>query len=118
MLRFVFSFILLAFVFVGCNKKNTTPAPQAADSSGFTFNALKADKQEIEQGEVTNVIAEVNGNVSYAWTVSSGNIFGNGRQVLFGAGTCCSGEHTITCTVTDAAKKSESRSIILKVREP
>lgn len=79
------------------------------------FQGLRADHDSIAKGNVTNVHAQVSGDVSYSWSASAGDIFNSGNTILFGASTCCTGNHTITCKVTDKNNNSESKSVVVEV---
>ena len=110
-------FILFAFVAViySCQKA-TTPASNDT-AKQFTYSSLTTDHDTIKQGNVTNIRANVSGTASsYAWSVNSGDIFGSGNIVLFGAATCCTGNHTITCKVSDSRSNSESKTVIVYVK--
>lgn len=106
--------VIILFIFANCKKEEKT-----ADSSAklFTFNSLKADQNSIKQGDVTNISAEVTGDVTFEWSATSGDVFGSGKVVLFGASTCCVGNHDITCTVKDKNNNSESKTVSVIVTE-
>jgi hypothetical protein len=108
----IISFFL--FSFLSCKKKNKVTSDDGAKL--FTFTSLKADKDTVRQGEVTNIHAQISGQGSYAWVASAGDIFGSGATVLFGASTCCIGNHTITCTVKDDHNNSETKSVVVFVK--
>jgi hypothetical protein len=112
MKRIAIFLLMLSIAFFSCKKKKATPP---SDEKQFVFNSLKSDVSTLKQGDVTNIKADVTGSVTYAWACSSGDIFGNGNVILFGAGSCCTGGHTITCTVTDEHKNSESKSVEINV---
>jgi hypothetical protein len=108
------NFIIISIFFsliISCKKKDKTPTNEKT----FTFNSLKVDHDSIAKGNVTNITAIVTGNVTYAWAASAGDIFNSGKTILFGASTCCTGNHTITCTIKDQSNNSESKSIVVKV---
>jgi hypothetical protein len=69
----------------------------------------------MKQGDVTNVKANVTGSVTYKWSSNAGDLFGSGATVLFGAGSCCTGGHTITCTVSDTHGNAESKTVCVNV---
>lgn len=110
----IISLILIFSISVSCKKK----APTISTEKTFTYNGIKADHDSIAQGNVTNITASVTGDVTYAWAASAGDIFSSGKTILFGASTCCTGNHTITCTVKDKNNNSESKSVIVKVYKP
>jgi hypothetical protein len=107
-LTIAISFILI----LSCKKKE----PEKSGEKLFTYNSLTSDKDTLKQGNVTNIRANVTGSdVTYIWECSSGDIFGSGSVILFGAGTCCMGNHTITCTVKDKNSNTESKSDLVLV---
>lgn len=101
----------LSAMVYACKKKNGNPSGTKA----FTFHGIKVDHDTIAKGNVTNVHADVAGSVTYAWSASAGDIFNSGSTVLFGASTCCTGSHTVTCKVTDSNNNSESKSVVIQV---
>ncbi|MBI3519873.1 MAG: hypothetical protein HY062_11015 [Bacteroidetes bacterium] len=113
MKNLVIIFILIISVFfVSCKKKEQ----KTSNDKVYTFNSLKVDHDSIAQGNVTNITADVSGDaVTYSWSASAGDIFNSGKTILFGASTCCTGNHTITCTVKDKGDHSESKSVVVKV---
>ena len=76
--------VLILFTFADCKKKEE---PTETSAKSFTFNSLKADQSSIKQGEVTNISADVTGDVTFEWSATSGDVFGSGKVVLFGAST-------------------------------
>ena len=106
--------ILIALFFIySCKKK---PKSSTVDSAKlYTFISLKADRDSIQKGNVTNIKADFSGSGTCSWAASAGDIFGSGNIILFGASSCCSGNHTITCTLADSNKNTESKSIVIKV---
>ena len=105
--------LLISVFFISCKKKDKK---SANTEKTYSFDNLKVDHDSIAQGNVTNITANVSGSsVTYAWSASAGDIFNSGKTVLFGASTCCTGNHTITCTVKDANENTESKSVIVKV---
>ena len=109
--------LILIFVFglftFACKKENSKPSNDGAKL--FTFNQLKADEDSLKQGDVTSIRAKIAGEGSFAWSCTSGDIFGTGNTVLFGAGSCCAGNHEIICTVKDKNNNSEAKSIFIYV---
>jgi hypothetical protein len=104
--------LFISFMTYGCKKEKNEPAPTAKT---FTYVSLVADSYEIKQGNVTRITATVNGEVNYVWTCSSGDLFGSGNSILFGAGSCCTGDHKITCEVADTNGNKESKSVNVMV---
>ncbi|MBA3664612.1 MAG: hypothetical protein H0W61_10435 [Bacteroidetes bacterium] len=97
---------------LSCKKKDTKKPSTAPE---FTYTSLTTDASVLKQGDVTNIKATVNGSVSYAWSITAGSLFGNGSSVVFAAGSCCTGNHTVTCTVTDSNNNSESKAVVINV---
>jgi hypothetical protein len=105
--------VLTSIFFISCKKKDTK---SNSSEKTFTFDNIKVDHDSIAQGNVTNITANISGGtVTYAWSASAGDIFNSGKTILFGASTCCTGNHTITCTVKDSNNNSESKSVVVKV---
>lgn len=111
MKNLIISALLISSIFISCKKKEQTQSSEKV----YTFNSLKADHDSIAKGNVTNITATISGDVTYAWSASAGDIFNSGKTILFGASTCCTGNHTITCTVKDKSNNSESKSVVVKV---
>jgi hypothetical protein len=107
----LFSLILVT-VFFSCKKKDTNSGAKL-----FTFNGITADHDTILKGNVTNIKANVSGPVTYSWAASAGDIFGSGATITFGASTCCTGKHTITCTAIDANNNKDSKAITIQVNQ-
>jgi hypothetical protein len=112
MKNLLFVFALVAIFFYSCKKSSTSSSERL-----FTFNSLKADYDSILQGNVTNIRANITGTGNYSWVASAGDVFGSGAVVLFGASTCCVGNHTITCTVTDRNGNSDKKSVVVWVHK-
>ncbi len=106
-------FLLFSIAFFSCKKKES----KKSGDKLFTFNSLSSNTDSLKQGNVTNIIATVSGSVTYSWSVTAGDVFGNGNNVLFGASTCCVGNHVITCTVKDANDNTESKSVNVFVKQ-
>lgn len=111
------SFLLLVYImltpfFHSC-KKESKNNPQ--NTKTFTYNSLVSEQYEIKQGNVTRVTANVTGEVTYKWTCSSGELFGSGNSILFGAGSCCTGDHKVACEVSDKSGNKESKEVNIKV---
>ena len=104
--------LFVSTVFFFACKKSTT----SSDTSKlFTYNGLSTDHDSIAKGNVTNIRANVSGTATYAWSANAGDIFGSGGVILFGASTCCVGNHTITCKVSDTHNNTETKTVIVKV---
>ena len=104
--------VVLCLIY-SCKKK--TKSSNSDSPKLYTFNSLKADRDTIQKGNVTNIKADFSGSGICSWGASAGDIFGSGNIILFGASSCCSGNHTITCTLTDSNKNTESKAIVIKV---
>jgi hypothetical protein len=101
-------------IFLLACKKETNKEP--VSTKQFTFVSLVADAYEIKQGNVTRITANVNGEVTYHWTCSSGDLFGSGNSILFGAGSCCTGDHQVNCEVKDKNNNKETKSVNVFVK--
>jgi hypothetical protein len=105
--------IIVSIGFTCCKKKTDNPDNTV---KAYTFDNLKVDHDSIAQGNVTNITANVSGDaVTFSWSASAGDIFNSGKTILFGASTCCTGNHIITCTVKDKNNNTESKSVNVKV---
>jgi hypothetical protein len=114
MYRLALALILIAGL-NSCHKKNSAPDPNAKQ---FTFESLTSDVSVLKQGDLTNIRAKVDGTgISYSWSASAGDLLGSGNYIAFGAGSCCTGNHTITCTVSDSHNNSESKSVVINVHQ-
>ncbi len=113
-MKYLLILFISAGILLSCKKKSPTQ-PTGADKL-FTFKELKSDHDTIQQGNVTNIKASISGDGSYKWSSSAGDLFGSGSLVLFGASTCCTGNHEVTCTVTDKNNNSESKTINIYVK--
>jgi hypothetical protein len=107
-------YIIAVASFLFACKKETKKEPTS--SKLFTYVSLVADSYEIKQGNVTRITATVNGEVTYNWTCSSGDLFGSGNSILFGAGSCCTGDHQINCEVKDKNNNKETKSVNVFVK--
>ena len=110
-MKYVLLIFLTTLFILSCKKKDTTKS----SAKSYTFNSLKVDHDSIARGNVTNITADVSGDVTYSWSASAGDIFNSGKTILFGASTCCTGNHTITCSVKDQGNNTESKSVVVKV---
>jgi len=106
--------LVFATIFFACKKSS----PSSNGSAKlFTYNSLTTDHDTIQKGNVTNIRANVSGSAAtYAWSANAGDIFGNGSVILFGASTCCTGNHTITCKVSDRNNNTESKTVMVFVK--
>ncbi len=106
---------ILLFVFLLSCKKNDTKTNDSKKL--FTYNSIVSDNTVIKQGNVTRITANISGEGSFYWTCSSGELFGSGNSIVFGAGSCCTGDHTVTCTVKDKNNNSEAKSVTINVTQ-
>ncbi len=102
----------IVLVSISCKKKTKKNEGEKL----FTFNSLTVDNDTILKGNITNVKANITGSANYVWSASAGDIFNSGAVVVFGASTCCTGNHNITCKVTDANGNSEEKTISVFVK--
>ena len=101
---------VIAIMTLACAKK-----PSSGGGKTFDYVSLKSDKDTIKQGNVTNVKVNFTGSASIKWSCNAGDLFGTGNNILFGASTCCVGNHSVTCTLSDNNNNSESKTIIIFV---
>jgi hypothetical protein len=111
-IRFSLVSSLFALFLFACKKDEqvvVTPTP-------FEFKSLTAEPTTIKRGETALLTAEATGEgLTYLWKATEGDILGSGAKVTFAAPSCCNGKREITCTVRDAAKKEEAKSITLTI---
>ena len=104
-----YSIILICIVILfttACKKEEVVPVSGVA----LEYKSLKAEQDTLVTGNKTKIIAVVTGsNITYKWSGPVGIISGSGSEVFFFA--CCPGNHPITCTVSDATGKSESKTV-------
>lgn len=107
---------MITFVAItACKKEEKTG--QTASSTPLQYNSLSAQSTTIAIGATTKVTASATGEgLTYTWSVSAGDIIGNGAEITYGAPTCCAGQNTITCTVKDAGGNSQAKSLIINVQ--
>ncbi|MBS1650903.1 MAG: hypothetical protein JSU07_02735 [Bacteroidetes bacterium] len=111
MKKIYFFISVVIFIFFSC-KKNTSPSGQVM----YNFVSIKSDLDTISRGNVTNIKVNYTGQANVTWFASAGDIFGSGNNILFGASTCCIGNHTVTCTLKDQNNNSLSKSVVIYVR--
>lgn len=111
-MRFVFYVITgIVFIFIGCHKKNNTPAASSNNTISTTTSNLKitltSDKSIIRLGDVAVITASVQGgcgNLNYRWKVNTiAGLQGTGNTVTLTP--CCAsvaGDNIIECSVTDS----------------
>lgn len=83
----------------------------------LVFTSLEAEKDTIESGESTKIIAIASGyKITYNWAATAGDILGRGNQVFYAASPCHAGKNKVTCTVKDGNNASLSKEIFIVVR--
>ena len=100
-------------VFFSCKKTPVDAVPLGTSknfSSGnntfqnpggtFSFTKITVTPNPIKIGTASKVIAVASGtNLTYKWTTSHGDLFGNGAAIYYS--DSCIGTYTITCVVSD-----------------
>jgi len=110
-------FILFAFIvcltFCGCKKttndvvdygtsKNYSNIASSPTNTGgaFSFTKITLTPNPVKIGVASKLFATASGNnLTYKWTTSHGDLFGNGSAIYYS--DSCIGEYTITCVVSD-----------------
>ncbi len=104
--------IILFISIYSCKKDE-----QNNDNSTFTFTELKAEKDTISPGETTVIIAIAEGeNLNYLWSVTAGDIIGNGYKITYAPSPCTLGEIEVSCTVKNKENQSLSKTISIMVK--
>ena len=108
---------LISIFIINCdNDDPTTPSV-----NGPKIDSLITDKKEIlaDGSDKAIITCYASGdNLSYLWEVGFGDIIpinAEASEVTFAGATCCIGEQTIKCTVSnDLGRDSKTIGIILK----
>ena len=107
--------ILVLSLLVSCSKDNNGGSGDPGQP--FIFSSLSAEKDTIESGESTKVVATATGyKINYYWSATAGDILGNGYEVVYTASPCQAGKNKITCTVRDGNNASRSKEIFIVVK--
>lgn len=110
---FILSTFIFCNLFFGCKKtdtstiaygssKNYSDMASAPPSTGgtFSFTQITIAPNPIKIGVASKLHAVATGsNLTYKWTTSHGDLFGNGSTIYYS--DSCIGEYTITCVVSD-----------------
>ena len=96
-----FAAILSLLIIMGCGEDNL----YAPGRGTLKITELQSSLTELDSGDTTTIECQVEYSgqesfLSYTWSATSGNIAGNGKQVVYTAPEE-SGVQTITLTVTD-----------------
>ncbi len=92
--------------------KKTTPPGTATEP--LVFHSLTSE-DTIKLHQTCDVIADASGTeLTYSWTQDLGTLIGSGSTVNFNG--CCTGDHIITCTVTDVEGNQEMKEINIFVK--
>lgn len=112
-LVFTLCTLVICLVFLGCKKstndvvdygtsKNYSNSNSTAPSTGgtFSFTKITLTPNPVKIGVASKLYATASGsNLTYKWTTSHGDLFGNGASIYYS--DSCIGEYTITCVVSD-----------------
>jgi len=107
---FVFSVCL---VFCSCKKSNndvidygtsknysSTASTPPSTGGTFSFTKITLTPNPVKIGVASKLYATATGNnLTYKWTTSHGDLFGNGAAIYYS--DSCIGTYTITCVVSD-----------------
>ena len=81
------------------NYSNITSAP-VNTGGAFSFTKITLTPNPVKIGVASKLYATATGNnLTYKWTTSHGDLFGNGAAIYYS--DSCIGEDTITCVVSD-----------------
>lgn len=105
-------FFVLLLSFFGCRKNNDAiPYGSSVNYSNvsgtpvnaggaFSFTSIIVKPNPLVKGQACKVTAIATGNnLTYTWSTSHGELFGNGSAVYYS--DSCVGTYTITCVVSD-----------------
>lgn len=110
------SIILIGFLAVSCTKES----PVNPNTTNPTIISLTTDKTSITVGEPATITCNAEGGeLNYEWDVLLGDIIPQnetGSVVKFSGAECCSGDKTISCTVSNDKGKA-SETIIITIVE-
>ena len=94
-----------------------SPEDEGDPQEPLAFSSLTADRDTIESGESTKIVAAATGySLNYYWTATAGDILGKGSEVVYTASPCQSGKNKITCTVKDGNNASLKKEIYIVVK--
>ena len=112
-LGFIFSIFVVYFGFCSCKKTNndavvygssknysTTTNTPTNTGGAFSFTKITLLPNPVKIGIASKLFATASGNnLTYKWTTSHGDLFGNGAAIYYS--DSCIGTYTITCVVSD-----------------
>ena len=108
-----FLILVLIFILYYCEKENNNTGEP---DQPLVFTSLVAEKDTVEVGEQTKIVATATGyDIQYQWSASAGDILGSGSEVIYAASPCHIGENTISCVIKDGNNNSEKKEIIIVV---
>ncbi|MEI7981222.1 MAG: hypothetical protein WCI71_06185 [Bacteroidota bacterium] len=106
--------LCLLLAVTACSKKET--ADPGNTGTTFQFISLVARDTVLKINDATTITANATGNnLTYKWTSDFGTFIGNGKTVQWTV--CHSDRFAITCQVTDANNKSESKDVYIRTTE-
>lgn len=96
-----------------CNKDENN---NGNSNEPLKFESLIPNRDTIFAGDTTKIIATATGyNLSYNWSATSGDILGQGAEVIYTASPCQIGKNTIECEVKDGNENSEKKEVTIVV---
>lgn len=108
--------LLLPFLFFSgsCSKEEPDDVPD-----DLVFHSLVAEKDTIAPGETVRITATATGSqLKYFWSASPfGEILDSGAEIRYFASPCSIGKNTVSCTVTNGSRQSETKTIDIVVYE-
>lgn len=110
---FIFVAFIVYLTFCACTKTNNDAVPygtsknysniaSAPTNTGgtFSFTKITLTPNPVKIGVASKLFATATGNnLTYKWTTSHGDLFGNGSAIYYS--DSCIGAYTITCVVSD-----------------
>lgn len=101
--------LFMIVVLVSCNKE------EQESYQPLVFKSLTASSSILEPGQFTAITADAEGtNVTYFWVQTEGTISGSGSSVTYSCDF--PGNHTVICTVRDAAGNVEDKQLVMRIQ--
>jgi hypothetical protein len=107
-MKYLFFLLLVMLAFVSCKKD-----PEPTDDTQYValkFDTLYASPDTFGIGGQTEIKAIASGTqLTYAWSVSLGDVLGSGATVNFVSSPCMYGTYQVSCTVSDSKSNQQQR---------
>jgi hypothetical protein len=111
--------VAMAFLANACVQPDVAGSAFGPNSNPVIRN-LTADPQQSRAGEIVTLNAEAEDpdgdDLSYQWSMTAGDIYGEGPVVRYVATYCCLGINSVTVTVKDGRGGVATKTIDVEVR--